>query len=357
MNVFSEQTLQQLADLVGGSVAGDPQLVVCGLNGIEQAGPGEITFLLDAKQLPLLEGCRASACIVPPGCGPLPLPAIVTDEPALAAARIHALLLHRLFAARGVHASAVIGCDCTIPAQVTVGPLVCLGDRVVLGERVIIHPGVMIGRDTTIGDDTVIHANVAVAERCAIGCRVILHHGAVIGSDGFGFVTDRNGRHYRKPQVGTVHIDDDVEIGANSCVDRAAFGTTWIKAGVKIDNLVMVGHNVVIGENSILVAQTGIAGSTTLGRNVVLGAKAGVAGHLKIGDRVMVAAKGGIHNDQPAGAVVGGTPAIEAKAWRRASAAFSRLPELVKESRRLRREVDRLSALLEQPIQPHGDKQ
>jgi UDP-3-O-[3-hydroxymyristoyl] glucosamine N-acyltransferase len=214
----------------------------------------------------------------------------------------------------------------------------------------------VIGSDTTIGDDTVIHANVTVAERCTIGRRVILHHGAVIGSDGFGFATDNRGNHYRKPQVGTVRLDDDVEIGANACVDRAAFGTTWVKSGVKIDNLVMVGHNVVIGENAILVAQAGIAGSTTLGRNVVLGAKAGVAGHLHLGDRVMAAAKSGIHNNQPAGAVVGGTPAIEAKAWARAAAAFSRLPELVKESRRLRREVDRLSALLEQAAQPHGEK-
>ena len=151
LNVPREQTLQQLADLVGGSVAGDPQLVVCGLNGIEQAGPGEITFLLDARHLPLPEGCRASACIVPTGCGPLPLSTIVTDQPAVAAARIHAFLLEQPFAARGVHPSAVVGSDCRIPEQVSVGPLVCLGDRVVLGERVTIHPGVVIGSDTTIG--------------------------------------------------------------------------------------------------------------------------------------------------------------------------------------------------------------
>ena len=352
-----EQTLQQLADLVGGRVVGDPQLVVRGLNGIEQAGSGEITFLLDAKQLPLAEGCRASACIVPTNCGPLSIPTIVSDQPAVAAARIHARLLARPFAASGVHASAVIGSDCVIPAQASIGPLVCLGDRVVLGERVTIHPGAVIGSDTTIGDDSVLHANVTVAERCTIGSRVILHHGAVIGSDGFGFATDNRGVHHRKPQVGTVRLDDDVEIGANSCVDRAAFGTTWVKSGAKIDNLVMIGHNVVIGENAILVAQAGIAGSTTLGRNVVLGAKAGVAGHLHLGDRVMAAAKSGIHNDQPAGAIVGGTPAIEAKAWGRAAAAFSRLPELVKESRRLRREVDRLTALLEQSAQPQGDKE
>ncbi|MCL2457360.1 MAG: UDP-3-O-(3-hydroxymyristoyl)glucosamine N-acyltransferase [Desulfobulbus sp.] len=341
-----ECSLRQLADLVGGRVEGDPDLVVRGLNGIEHAQAGEITFVLDGKHLPLPEQCLASACIIPAGVDSLPIPAIVAEQPAVAAARIHAFLLAEPFRAQGVHPSAVLGAGCVLPAEVTIGPLVVLGDRVVVGERVIIHAGAVIGDDTMIGDDTLIHANVTVSERCAIGRRVILHHGAVIGSDGFGFATDRMGVHYKKPQVGRVRIDDDVEIGANSCVDRAAFGVTWIKSGVKIDNLVMVGHNVVVGENSILVAQVGIAGSATLGRNVVLGAKAGVAGHLHLADQVMVAAMSGIHNNQPKGAVVGGAPAIEAKEWGRAAVAFGRLPEMVKELRRLRKEVDRLGSLL-----------
>ena len=339
-------TLRQLADLVGGQVEGDPDILIHGLNGIDYAQAGEITFVLDKKQLPLPVPCQATACIAPLDVGPQALALILTDQPSVAAARIHAYLLAQPFQAKGIHPSAVVGADCVIPEEVTIGPLVCLGDRVVLGQRITIHPGAVIGSETVIGDDTIIHANVTVAERCTIGSRVILHHGAVIGSDGFGFATDRMGVHYKKPQVGTVRIDDDVEIGANSCVDRAAFGVTWIKAGARIDNLVMVGHNVVVGEHSILVAQVGIAGSTTLGRNVVLGAKAGVAGHLYLGDRVMAAAKSGIHNSQPSGAVVGGTPAFEAKSWGRATAAFSRLPEMVKEVRRLRKEVDRLSSEL-----------
>lgn len=340
-------TLQQLADVVDGQVVGDPETRIHGLNGIEYAQAGEITFVLEKKQLPLPEHCRASACIVPADAGPQKLPLIISDQPAVAAARIHNYLLARPFQAGGVHPSAVIGADCVLPKEVTIGPFVCLGDRVVLGQRVTLGPGVVIGEDTVIGDDTLLHANVTVAERCVIGNRVILHHGAVIGSDGFGFATDRLGIHYKKPQVGTVRIDDDVEIGANSCVDRAAFGVTWIKTGARIDNLVMIGHNVVVGEHSVLVAQTGIAGSTTLGRNVVLGAKAGVAGHLHLGDRVMAAAKSGIHNDQPDGAMVGGTPAIDVKKWGRAATAFSRLPDMLKEVRRLRREVDRLGSLLE----------
>jgi len=352
--VSRECTLRQLADLVGGRVAGDPDLVIRGLNGIEYAQAGEITFILDNKQLPLPEQCRASACIVPDGADTLAIPVIVAEQPSVAAARIHAFLLAEPFRARGVHSSAVVGAGCVIPAEVTIGPLVCLGERVVLGERVTIHAGAVIGDETVIGDDTVIHANVTVAERCTIGKRVILHHGAVLGSDGFGFATDRMGRHYTKPQVGTVRIDDDVEIGANSCVDRAAFDVTWIKSGTRIDNLVMVGHNVVVGENSILVAQAGIAGSTTLGRNVVLGAKAGVAGHLHLDDQVMAAAMSGIHNDQPKGAMVGGCPAIEVKNWGRSSAAFSRLPEMIKELRRLRKEVDRLSGLFASTEQQQG---
>ncbi len=341
-----ECTLQQLADLVEGRVEGDPHLLVRVLNGIEYAQPGELTFILDKKQLPLPASCQAGACIVPTGAGPLPIPSIVTDQPSVAAARIHAFLLAESFMAQGVHPSAVIGNGCTIPEQISVGPLVCLGERVSLGERVTIHPGAVIGSDTVIGDDSVIHANVTVAERCTLGKRVILHHGAVIGSDGFGFATDARGNHYKKPQVGTVRIDDDVEIGANSCVDRAAFGVTWVKSGVRIDNLVMVGHNVVVGENSILVAQVGIAGSTTLGRNVVIGAMTGIAGHLRLGDQVMAAAMSGIHNNQPNGALLGGAPAFEVKSWGRCTAVFSRLPEMAKELRRLRKEVDRLAGCL-----------
>lgn len=341
-----EYTLRQLAELVDGRVVGDPAVKVCALNGIEWAQPGELTFVLDPKQLPLPDGCRASACVVPAHAGPQSLPVIAVEEPAVAAARIHRFLLTEPFQAQGVHPSAVLGEGCVLPREVTIGPLVCLGKRVVLGERVTLHPGVIIGDDAVIGEDTILHANVVVADRCTIGKRVILHHGAVIGSDGFGFATDRRGQHYKKPQVGTVRIDDEVEIGANACVDRAAFGQTWIQHGVRIDNLVMVGHNVVVGSNSILVAQVGIAGSTILGRNVVLGGKVGVAGHLHLGDQAMAAAMSGIHSDVPAGAVVGGCPALDAKIWARASATYSRLPEMQKELKRLRKEVDRLHHLL-----------
>lgn len=342
MNDSRFHTLGELAELVDGLVVGDPSVRITGLNGFEFAGSDEITFLLDRRQLPTLAACPAAACIVARGTGPQPIPTIECPDPAVAAARIHSHLLARPFQARGVHPTAVIGDGCRIPLQVSVGPLVCLGDGVVLGERVTIHPGVVVGDGVLIGDDTIIHANATIAEGCAIGRRVIIHHGAVIGSDGFGFATDRQGRHFKRPQVGTVRIDDEVEIGANACVDRANFGTTWIRSGVRIDNLVQVAHNVVIGENSVLVAQVGIAGSTTLGRSVVLGGMTGVAGHLHLEDQVMAAAMSGIHSDQPKGARIGGIPAKEAKHWMRCNAAYHHLPDMARELRRLRKEVDRL---------------
>ena len=341
-----EYPLSRLAELVGGRIEGDPETPIRALNGFDLAGPGEITFILDAKQRPQAEISRASACIAPPDCIVPGKPCLLSEEPAVAAARIHAFLLERPFAATGVHPTAVIGANCVIPEAVSIGPHVVIGDNVRLGERVRLHPGVVLEDDVEIGDDSVLHARVFVGAGCAIGCRCILHPGAVIGADGFGFATDRQGRHYKKPQVGVARIEDDVEIGANTCIDRAAFGVTHIRQGVKIDNLVMVGHNVVIGEGSILVAQVGIAGSTTLGRHVVLGAKAGVAGHLRLGDGAMAAAKSGIHTNLKAGEVVGGSPAISAREWMKATGHYRRLPEMRGELRQLRRELDELRAAL-----------
>ncbi len=342
-------TLQQLAELVDGTVIGDDQLIVTGFNSLELAVAGELSFINTKKIAGKLAETRASACIVPADLDDVGLPVIRVDNPDLAAARIHNYLLEEEFNPAGIHPTAVIGSNCEISDQVTIGPQVVIGDRVHIGNRVILHPGVVIGNDVGIGDDCILHANAVVAHACILGSRVVLHHGAIIGSDGFGFATDpATGSHVSKPQVGTVRIDDDVQIGANACVDRAAFGTTWVRAGVRIDNLVMVGHNCVIGENSILVGQVGIAGSTTLGRNVVLGARAGVAGHLHLDDGVMVAAMGGVHNNQKKGSIVGGIPAFDVKKWGRSSAAFTRLPEMVKEIRRLRKKVNQLTELLEQ---------
>lgn len=340
-------TLKELAGLVDGEVVGDGNLSITSLNGIEYAAEGDITFITNGKKAGELTGCKATAAIVPTDCDNIDLPCIKVRNPGLSATVIHNYLLEKDFVAGGVHSSACVGRECIIPDEVTIGPHVCVGDRVTIGDRVICHPGVVIGDDCVIGAGTVLHANVSISEKTEIGKRVVIHAGTSIGSDGFGYATDQYGNHVKKPQVGNVWIGDDVEIGANSCVDRAAFGTTFIRRGTKIDNLVMVAHNVDVGENSILVAQCGIAGSTTLGRNVVLGGKAAVAGHLKLEDRSMVAGMAGVHANVKEGCTVGGYPAFDLAKWRKSSVSFVRLPDMVKEIRTLRKQVNELTEKLQ----------
>jgi UDP-3-O-[3-hydroxymyristoyl] glucosamine N-acyltransferase len=264
---------------------------------------------------------------------------IRVKDPYLASAIIHNFILQKPFQATGIHARAFVGSDCAISAEVSIGPLVVIGDRVKIGTRVTIEPGTVIGNEVTIGDDTLLKANVTIAHECIVGRRVIIHSGTVIGSDGYGYATDARGYHVKRPQVGRVLIDDDVEIGANVCIDRGAFSDTWIQSGVKIDNQVQVGHNVVIGPNSLIVAQVGIAGSTTLGRNVVLAGQVGVNGHIHLDDQVMVAASSGVHGSLPKGAKVAGTPAIPLKTWAKATSVFARLPELYNELKKLKKTV------------------
>lgn len=322
-------SLETLALMVKGQVVGDNSVRICGVAPLDNAGSGEISFLAKANLAPLLQTTGAGAVIVPTGVvGTGGLPVIQVRDPYLAVAIIHSYFLAEPFVARGIHQRAFIGDECVLGRAITVAPLAVLGNRVRLGERVTIESGTVVGDDVTIGDDTTIKANVTIYNGSVIGNRVIIHSGTVIGADGYGYSANERGEHIKRPQVGIVRIDDDVEIGANSCIDRGTFGVTWIKSGAKIDNLVQVAHNVVVGENSLLVAQVGISGSTTLGRNVVLGGQAGLAGHLTIGDQVMVAARGGIHNDQPKGAILGGAPAIPIRQWGKCAAVFAKLPEL-----------------------------
>ncbi|MCI5135687.1 MAG: UDP-3-O-(3-hydroxymyristoyl)glucosamine N-acyltransferase [Candidatus Electrothrix sp. AW2] len=344
---MKQATLGELAALVQGNVLGDDQLKVSTVNSLELAEPGQLTFINSVKLADKLAASKASACIVPKVLNDFTeadIPLLQVDNVDLASARIHNYLLAEEFQATGIHERAVIGADCSISEQVAIGPLVSIGDRVQIGDRVKIEPGVVIGDDVQIGEGCLLHANAVVAYGCTLGKRVVLHHGAMIGSDGFGFATDpQTGIHVSKPQVGTVQLDDDVQIGANSCVDRAAFGTTHIQSGVRIDNQVMVAHNCVIGENSILVGQSGMAGSASLGRNVVLAGRVAVNGHVHLDDGVRVAALSGVHNDQKKGAVIAGMPAVDIKKWGRAAAAFTRLPDMLREVRRLRKDLNALS--------------
>jgi UDP-3-O-[3-hydroxymyristoyl] glucosamine N-acyltransferase len=345
-----EFSLEVLAELVGGLVSGDKEVKIRGVAPLENAGPADISFLAKAKQAELLQTTGAGAVLVPPGVdGTTGLPVVVVKDPYLAVAIIHNHFLARPFAATGLHPRACIGQGCELGLEVSVGPLAVIGDRVGLGERVRIAAGAVIGDDVRIGDDTSIGTNVTIGDGTQIGKRVTIHAGTVVGSDGFGYATNERGEHIKRPQVGNVRIDDDVEIGANCCIDRATFGTTWIKAGAKLDNLVQIGHNVIVGDNSLLVAQVGIAGSTCLGRNVVMGGQAGAAGHLDVGDRVMIAAQGGIHDSQPRGAVVGGTPAIPIRQWAKSSAIFARLPELQNQVRKNTKALAELAGRAEHP--------
>ncbi len=330
-------TLRECADLVQGELVGDGERRIIGVNDLALAGEDEIAFAARKTMTREVQASQAAAVLVPPGMDTGDRPVIRVGDPVLAATTLHRRLLQRPFVARGIHPGAYTGIGCHIPAEVTIMAGAVLGDRVRLGRRVFIGPGVVVGDDVVIGDDTVLHANVTVYGGTTIGSRVEIHAGTVVGSDGYGYVTGPDGRHCKRPHVGRVVIEDDVEIGANCTIDRATFGETRIGRGSKIDNLVQVGHNVVIGEDCLLVAQVGIAGSSRLGRRVVLGGNAGVAGHVELGDGVMVAAKAGVHASVPAGSRLGGYPAIAHEKWLRSCAVIPRLPELVREVRFLKK--------------------
>jgi len=335
-----EWRLEQLAGQLGGVVHGDGSVVIVGLAGVEDANPGDITFADHERALPLLKSTKASAAIVPRHIPDLLIPQVVVGDPRLAMAKALALLTSGPYHAAGISEKSWISPSAVVADDVSIYPFAYVGENARIGSRVTIHPGVCIGREVTIGDDTVLYPNVVIYPQCVIGARVILHAGVIIGSDGFGFVKE-GGRNIKIPQVGTVEVEDDVEIGANSCVDRATFGATRIKHGVKIDNLVQVAHNVLIGEDSVVVAQVGISGSTTLGKNVTLGGQVGLADHLDVGDNVMVAAQSGVMKDVPSDHIVAGTPALPHRHALRVASVWAKLPEL-------KREVDELKARLEE---------
>ena len=338
--------LDEAAAMAGGQLRGNGAITVSGFTSLEAAGPNDLTFLARAKDSHVLASCRAACVLVPPGVGEVPLPVIEMADPYLGVAILHTYFLAQPFIAKGVHAAAVIGEDCHIPAEVSIGPNVVLGDRVRLGARTRLDAGVVLGDDVTLGDDCWLKANVTVAYATVIGNRVIVDSGTVIGSDGYGYTPDKTGRFHKRPQVGIVRIEDEVEIGACCCIDRATFGETLIGRGVKIDNLVQVAHNVVIGADSLLIAQVAIAGSATLGRNVVMAGASKSKGHIHIGDRVQVAAASAVHNNLPPGVTVAGVPAIDARKWLKTSAIYQRLPEMYGELKKLRAELATLRATL-----------
>jgi UDP-3-O-[3-hydroxymyristoyl] glucosamine N-acyltransferase len=305
--------------------------------GIEDAGPGDITFVANPKYAAHLAKTRASAVIVAAAVE-TPLPSVLSPNPYLTYARAVRLLYPDRRLPLGVAPGAVVDPSARLGKGVSIGPLAVLGKGVKVGARTMIHPHVVLYDGVEIGDDCVLHSGVQVRENCRLGHRVIVQNGAVIGSDGFGFAKDEQGRYHKIPQVGVVIVEDDVEIGALAAIDRAALRETRIGAGVKIDNLVQIGHSVTIGRDTVLAGQVGIAGSTRIGERVTLAGQVGVAGHLQVGDGVIASAQTGIPSSVAAGTFVSGSPAIENRVWLKASAVFARLPELLKRVRDLEKE-------------------
>jgi UDP-3-O-[3-hydroxymyristoyl] glucosamine N-acyltransferase len=324
-----EKTLGELARLVIGELCGDAEFKISGVAGLEEAQTHEISFVVGPKYARKAHQSKAGALIVPPGLSGIQKPRIVSENPYLAFAKVLTLFAPKPQPSLGVSPEAFLGAKVKLGDGVSIHPQVYVGDGAVLGDRVNLHAGAHVGARVVIGDDTVIYPNVTVLDRCVIGQRVIIHSGTVVGSDGFGFAQDGDS-YFKIPQVGIVQIDDDVEIGANCTIDRATMGKTWIQRGVKIDNLVQVAHNVVVGENSIIIAQVGISGSTKLGKNVILAGQVGIIGHLEIGDGVQVGAQSGVGKSIPAGQIVSGSPAIPHRDWLKNCQILSRLPKLRK---------------------------
>jgi len=336
-------TVRSLSAHVGGTVLGEgAESVVTGINDLRSAQPGEISFLANAKYEPLAQASRASAILVSTKDAPrFSFTRIVVESPSAAFGKISALFAPPPVRDEpGIHPTAVIAPDAVIGEGVSIQAHAVLAAGVRIGARCVVGANCFIGEQTTLGDDTRLYPSVTVRERSVIGARVIIHSGAVIGSDGFGYDFDaKTGRHVKIAHTGNVQIDDDVEIGANTTVDRGRFGKTHIGAGVKIDNLVQIAHNVIIGPHSIIVSQTGISGSTSLGRYVTLAGQVGLAGHLTIGDRATITAQSGLNKDVPAGAVLSGYHAAPIRESLKVEALTRRLPELVERLKALEEKV------------------
>ncbi len=309
---------------------GSPDTEITGLNGIEHAGPGELTFIANPKYAAAVRSTKASAVIVAEDFPAIPAAMLRAKDPYLSFARALELFHQPIRYAPGVHRTAVIHPTAKIADGAHIGAYVVIGEDVEIGSGAVLLAHVVIYRGVKIGDSFFAHAHAVVREDCRIGNNVLLQNGVVIGGDGFGFAKDEAGRWHKIPQPAPVVIEDDVEVQANSCIDRASVGETRIGRGVKIDNLVQVGHGSKVGEDALLCAQVGLAGSTEIGNKVILTGQVGVVGHCKVGDGAIVTPQSGVAHDIPAGALVSGAPAVDHKAWLKYSALLPKLPEIVR---------------------------
>ena len=334
--------LREIAERLECRLEGDGDIDIRRVAGIEDAADGDLTFFANPRYAAELRGTRASAVILGENAEAAPCAMLRARHPYLALAHAVELFADPWRPPPGVHRLALVGEAATIAGDASIGPFVTVGDGARIGARTILHPHVTVGRHAAIGEDCVIHAGVSVRERVRMGNRVIVQDGAVIGSDGFGFARRPDGSHHKIPQIGGVVIEDDVEIGANTTIDRPAVGETRIMAGAKLDNLVQIAHGVTVGRHALLAAQVGIAGSTTIEDGVTLAGQVGVAGHLTIGKGAIATAQTGIPNSVDPGAFVSGYPAIPNRDWLKSSAVFRKLPGLRKLMAELERRVEEL---------------
>jgi UDP-3-O-[3-hydroxymyristoyl] glucosamine N-acyltransferase len=309
---------------------GSPDTEITGLNGIEQAGPGELTFVSNPKYAAAARSTKASAVIVGEDFPAIPAAMLRAKDAYLTFARALELFHPPVRYAPGVHGTAVVAASAHVGANAHIGPYVVIGEDVEIGESAVLLAHVVIYRGVKIGHNFLAHAHSVVRENCRIGNNVLLQNGVVIGGDGFGFAKTAEGHWYKIPQPGPVILDDDVEVQANSCIDRASVGETRIGRGVKIDNLVQVGHGSKVGDDALLCSQVGLAGSTEIGNRVILTGQVGVVGHCKVGDNTIVTPQSGVAHDIPADVLVSGAPAVDHKLWLKYSAILPRLPEIAR---------------------------
>ncbi len=335
-------TLTEIAERLGCRLDGDGAIEIARIAGIEDAGPGDLTFFANPKYAAALRATKASAVILGERADAAPCAMLRAANPYFAFARAMELFAPPAGPPRGVHRLADVAAGAAIDRTASIAAFVSVGEDVTIGARTVVYPHVTIGAGAVIGDDCVVHARVSIRERVVLGNRVVVQDGAVIGSDGFGFAQRPDGTHHKIPQVGGVVIEDDVEIGANTAIDRPAVGETRIGAGSKIDNLVQIAHGVTIGRDVLLAAQVGIAGSSTIEDRVTLAGQVGVAGHLTLGKGVIATAQTGIPNSVEPGAFISGYPAIDNRDWLKSSAVFRRLPELRKAVADLQKRLDDL---------------
>ena len=340
-------TLQDIAERLHCRLEGDGRIEIRRVAGIHQARAGDLTFVANARYASQVATTNASAIILGPrDAAPAHLAVLRCDDPYTTFALALQLFVQHTPPAAGVDRLSAVAPGVTLGAGVSIGPFVTIGAGASVGARTIVYPNVVIGPGARIGDDCVIHSQASIREGVVVGHRVVLHDGVVIGSDGYGFARQKDGTHLKIPQHADVVIEDDVEIGANSTIDRPAVGETRIGAGTKLDNLVHVAHGVTIGKRVLLAAQVGIAGSTSIDDDVMMAGQTGVTGHITVGARAMVGAKSAVLNSVEAGAFVTGHPAIEHAEWRKSSVIFRHLPELKKRLEELERRLSAQTAAL-----------